>query len=336
MRSLRQRLLCALGMAAVAAATLGVSPTPSMAADPFYKGKTIKVVIRSSAGGGYDWYGRLLARHMPKYIPGKPRTVVINMPGAGGIVATNYIAQRAKRDGTEILVPPRAYALSQRLGTKGAKFDTRTLPTLGSAAREAWVWVVGKNVPIDNLEAMKKSASPVKLSVTGPGSDSYQKAILLASFGYPVKVITGYSGTSEKVLAVARGEVEGTNGSYGSLRTAIRDEGFKIIAKLGNDPDLKDIADVREFLPPKGKSLANLMAAPLLAGRPFVTAPGVPKDRVEILRTAFKKALSDPQLLAEAKRAKKNIGWTGSAELDKMYDAILKAPDDVIAMFKAK
>jgi tripartite-type tricarboxylate transporter receptor subunit TctC len=314
--------------------TYSLAFEPALAQNSFYKGKTIKIVVRSDPGGGYDVYGRLVSRHISKYIPGNPRTIVINMPGAGGIVAANYMANRARRDGTEIAILSRELAISQRLQQIGVNYDVRTLIPIGSAAGETRVFTLRSDLPIKTLGDLKKFPKTVKFSATGPGAGSFQFVKLLEFDGFPVKVITGYSGTPERILAVLRGDVEGTVGTYGSLRNSIDEGQLKAIARLGVAVPVLDLSDARNFLSPEARGLASLMAAPLVAGRPFFTPPGVPPDRVKILREAFQKAMKDPELLAEAKRGRRDISPATAEEMERVYLSILGAPESVVARFK--
>ena len=312
-----------------------ITTAPAIADDGFYKGKNLKMIVRSGAGGGYDYYGRLIARHMVKYIPGKPNMIVVNLPGAGGIVAANYMMNRAKKGGIEFAILSREIAISQRTQETGVQYDVRKLNAIGSAAASTSVMVMAKNHPVKTLANLKSYKKTVKFAATGPGSGSYQRAILLRNDGYPVKPITGYVSTPERFLAVVRGDVDGTSNSYESTKTAIKEMGLVPIAYLGvARPELKGIPDLRSVLSPRGKQFASLMAAPLAAGRPFFTTPGVPKARVAMLRAAFKAALKDSGLLAEAKKAKRSISWTDPKEMNDINAGILGASDDVVAMFK--
>jgi tripartite-type tricarboxylate transporter receptor subunit TctC len=316
-------------------ACTGLSGAPVMADDGFYKGKRLKMIVRSGAGGGYDYYGRLVARHMTKYLPGKPSMIVINMPGAGGIVAANYMMNRAKKGGSEFAILSREIAISQRTRETGVKYDVRKLIAIGSAAASTSVMVIAKDHPVKTLEQLKAYKGVVKFAATGPGSGSYQRAILLKNDGYPVVPITGYTSTPERFLSVVRGDTQGTSNSYESTKTAIKEMGLVPIAFLGVKRDeLKGIPDLREVLSPSGRQFASLMAAPLAAGRPFFTTPGVPKARVEIIRAAFKAALKDPDLLKEATKAKRSVDWTDPKQMDEINAGILAATDEVVAMFK--
>jgi tripartite-type tricarboxylate transporter receptor subunit TctC len=326
--------LSTIGALLTGAVTWGIC-APALAADDFYKGKTIKVLVRSGAGGGYDLYARMIARHMPNHIPGKPNTIVINMPGAGGIVAANYMMNRAKKGGIELGILSREVAVSQRTKETGVRYDVRKLNSIGSAAASTSVIVMSKNHPVKTLAQLKAHKEIVRFAATGPGSGSYQRAMLLKTDGYPVMPISGYVSTPERFLAVARGDTHGTSNSYESTRAAIKEQGFVPIAYLGvKRAELKGVPDLRSVLSDDGKAFAALLAAPLVAGRPFFTTPGVPKERLALLRAAFKSALEDPALLAEAKKAKRSIGYSSPTEMDAIYEGILNSSDKVIALFK--
>ncbi len=325
-----------LGSGIAAALVVSAIDTAPATAEGFYKGKRIKVIIRSSAGGGYDYYARLVAKYMPRHIPGKPTAIAVNMPGASGVVATNYMMNRAKRDGTEIAAVSREQATQQRAGGKGIKYDIRKMPTIGSIASTTAVMILHKDHPANSLKELRAVKTTTKFGAQGKGGGAFQRPMLLKMDGYKIQIITGYTGTEERVLAMIRGDIGGGSGSYDSLASYIKDNNFKIIAYLGNKlPELKGVPNIDEGLTLKRTlQLSALLQAPLAAGRPFITTPGVPADRVKILRTAFKKALSDPGLVADAKRAKRKISWTDPNVMTKLYSEILDTPDDVIATFK--
>jgi tripartite-type tricarboxylate transporter receptor subunit TctC len=329
--------VCVLALSSLAVAAGGLmTASPEASAESFYKGKTVKVIIRSSPGGGNDFYGRLMARHMPRHIPGKPRSIPINMKGAGGIVAANYLHNRAKRNGTEIAILSRAIAVVQRTKTKGVKYDVNNLIPLGSTASNTAVFLVSKKSPINSLKDIKRGGRVIKVGTTGPGGGAYQRSMVLKLDGFPMRIITGYGSNGEKVLSVARGEVEMTAGSYETMRRSIKEEGFKIIGKLGaKHPDIDpNTPDLRDVVSPARRKLASLLVAPLEAGRPFYTTPKVPADRVKILRAAFAAALKDPKLLAEAKRARKTIAPASPTQMRDTNKDILGASDEIMAQFK--
>ena len=299
----------------------------------FYKGKTITVVVRSSPGGGYDTYGRLIANHIGKHIPGNPDVIVQNMPGAGGIVAANYLNSQASQDGTVIAIFDRGAAFTQRIGKEGVAYDVSKWNLLGSATGEAYAYVAAKDAPFNNLKELKALSNNQKFSATGPGSDSYTYTELLQNAGMPVKLISGYVGTQEKLLAIIRGEVQGTAGSFGSIAEQAESEGLKIIGLLGSVPARPELQQLADFMPDSQMPTMAVAVAPLSAGRPFATTPNVPADRVKILQDAFSAALSDPELLAEAKKAGRPIDYMGPGDLAKLYGDILAASDAVIKKF---
>jgi tripartite-type tricarboxylate transporter receptor subunit TctC len=299
----------------------------------FYKGKTITIIVRSGPGGGYDQYGRLIANHISKHIPGNPKVIVQNMPGAGGIVAANYLDSQAPRDGTVIAIVDRGVAFTQRVGKEGVSYDVSKWNLLGSATGEAYAYVASKDAPFNSLSELKSLKDEQKFSATGPGSDSYTYTELLQNAGMPVRLISGYVGTQEKLLAVIRGEVQGTAGSFGSIAEQAQSEGLKVIGLLGKVPGQEQLEQLSTFIPDNQKALLAVAVAPLAAGRPFAVSPGVPADRVKILQEAFRKALEDPELFAEAAKGDRPIDFMPPDELTALYAEILAAPDDVIAKF---
>ncbi len=326
----------ALGSLLAGVAAWGIADTQAVNAQGFYKGKTIKMIVRSAPGGGYDFYGRLIARHMPKHIPGNPKMVVINMPGAGGIVAANYLANRAKKNGTEIAILTRELALAQRTKAVGVKYDLSKLSAIGSAASSTFLVVMAKNQPIRTFKQLKASKKTILFATTGPGSGSYQYPALLKQDGFNVKIISGFSGGQNRFLAIERGDVQGTANSYESTSKAIKELGLIPILYNGAPlAALKGVPHISTELTADGKALAALLGAPLAAGRPFFTTSGVPADRLKTLRAAFKAALHDKDLLREAKRAKRNVAWTAPELMQKINAEILGASDKVVALYKS-
>jgi tripartite-type tricarboxylate transporter receptor subunit TctC len=325
-----------LGSFAAGLIALGIS-VPVLAQDaPYYEGKTINVVIRSTPGGGYDFYGRLIARHLGKHIPGNPEVIPVNRPGAGGLVAANYMYEQAPNDGTEILIASRELALSERLGYDGVRYKTAELIPIGNIARTTRVIYARPETDLTSLDDLVNDDTTFKWGTTGPGSGDFQLARILTNAGLPIETVTGYAGSQGYTMGVIRGEVDGASGSYSSAKTVIEDEGLTIIAKLGNHPDLVDVQDVRDLLEGDSRVLANILATPLLAGRPFFTAPGTPDEPVQILREAFSQAANDPELISEAERAERGVGYTAPEEMADLYQEILNAPDSVISQLESE
>ena len=312
-----------------------VSTSVTMA-NGFYQGKTIKMIVRSAPGGGYDFYARIIARHLSKHLAGNPKVIVMNMPGAGGVVAANYMMSRAKQDGTEIAALSREAQIAQRSGDVGVKYDLTKLNPLGSAASATFLVAIAKNHPVKTYKQLKESKSTVLFSASGPGAGSYTYAALLRQDGFPVKIISGFQGGASRFLAIERGNVHATANSYESTAKAIKELGLVPILWTGaKRKELAGVPHISEQLSTKGKQFAALMGAPLAAGRPFYTTPNVPADRLKALRAAFKATIMDPALQSEAKRAKRNVKWTSAEEVDRVNREVLGASDDVIAMYKA-
>lgn len=331
----RSKPILSAAVYAVALAGTPMSGACAAQAEPTWKGKTFKVIIRTGPGGGFDFYGRLLSRHMTKYLPDTPNSIAINMAGAGGTVAANYLMNRAKKDGTEIAILARDLAIAQRTGGKGIRFDVTRMISIGSAASSTWTWVIRDDHPVKSLSQLKSYKGVVKFGATGMGSSTYLKTKFLVLAGFPVTMITGYDGTQEKILAIARGEVDATSGAYESLRSAIRGEKLTVLGRMGNHPDLQQVERARNVMTGEARALAAFMAAPLIAGRPFLAPPGVNKGKVKALRVAFKNALEDSQLVTEAKKAKRSIDYTSGEEMEEIYKDIIGASDKVVAQFKA-
>ena len=329
------RTLCAV--TAIAAVTGAAwSTAPAFAAEPSWKGKVLKVIIRSSPGGGYDYYGRLMARYMPKYLPGKPTGRPVNMSGAGGIVAANYIYGRGAKDGSEIAVLSRGLAIAQVSKKKNVKYDVSKLTSIGSTTGATWVWVISGKHQIKSLTDLKKwKGPPIKFSASGRGATSYSYVKMLETDGYPVKVITGYDGNEEKSIALARGDVEATSGSYESLRRFIIEQKLTILGRMGNHPETLKSQQASDIASADGKAMIAFASAGDRAGRPFFAPPGLSPAITKALRTAFEKAMKDPDFIAETKKAKRGLSYVSGEEMEKLYAGVLGASPQVIAAFSA-
>lgn len=312
----------------------GLGTAPAVAAESFFKDKNIKVTIRSKSSGNYNYYGRLISRHIGKHIPGNPNLIVANLPGGGGIVAANYLARRAKRDGTEFAILSSSIAIAQRLGYKGIQYDVRKLIPLGNPADEVFVLVTKQSFPISNLAELKKSKKEVRFSATGLGSGASQMMAAMKADGFPIKIIFGYEGTSEKLLALVRDEVDATGSGLDSMGNAkgVTQNKFKVIGHIGelDDPIMARSQDMVSAMSAKMRPLMELMAAPQVAARPFFLPPAVPADRVALLRGAFKKAMEDPALVAEVKKAGMPLRFVGPEKMEQLYASALKVPDDIV------
>jgi tripartite-type tricarboxylate transporter receptor subunit TctC len=318
---------------------------PVLAADPvadFYKGKQIRFVIRTPPGGDYDAYTRLFARFMGKHIPGNPTLVPTNMTGGGGIIAANYMADVAPKDGTVIGIVGQGLPLDQALGlSKQLKADFKTFPWIGNIVYSNQLLGVWHTSPVKTLEEAKNRE--ILIGTTGAGSASTQfPAFYNNVLGTKFKMVTGYTGGQAIDLAMERGEVHGRGTNPYSGYMASKPDWLpsgKLIpliqAGLKKEPALPDVPlIVDQAANPADKPLLEMMARTSDIGRPLATTPGVPADRVAALRDAFQRTIADKEMLEEAKRQHMVIRPMTGEELAALINSILDAPADVKARMK--
>lgn len=304
-------------------------------AKPFYEGKTIKLIVATRPGGGYDFYGRLMAKFMEKYLPGS--TIIIkNVPGAGHIIGTNE-TYHAKPNGLTFGAFNRALPLAQVAGLKGIKFDLSKMSWLGSPSVEEYSFIVSTKTPWRSLEDVMK-ADEVVLSSAGIGSISHVTPML---FSYMVglknfKLVTGYGG-GEAELAMMRGEIQGQFGSWGSLR-AFAEQGHAVPVMFITRKPVKGYENVpllqNVVTEEKHKPVVELMLAINVLGRPFAGPPGIPQDRLKVLQDAFAKACRDPELLKIAKKVEKPIEYISGDEALSLVRSIMNLPPEVLKAVK--
>src|SRR5688572_31795880 len=199
-----------------------VAPRVGEAQTSPYEGKTITIVVGFKAGGGYDRTARILARHLPKYLPGKPNVIVQNMPGANSIIAANHVYNVAKPDGLTLGTFNRNLVLAQLTNVSGVKFDQTKFAWVGSAASESTVLAIRSDLLYKNFDDLKKSGKTLVIGATGPGANTYDFPLLLKELlGVDLKIVSGYSGSADIMLAIERKEVDARAGSYSSLRPFI-------------------------------------------------------------------------------------------------------------------
>ena len=316
-----------------------------IAAEPanFYQGKTVRIVVGLAAGGGYDLYARTLARHLGKHIPGNPAVVVENMTGAGSIIAANYLYKIAKPDGLTIGHYLGGIALQQLLAKPGIEFDALKFRYIGVPAQDSFIIGVHKSTGITDVNSWIASKQMVKFGGIGPGagSDDIPK-ILAATINLPAQVITGYKGTAETRLAFNNGEVQATSNAWESTKSTWRNEldsgTLKVVlqATLKSHPELKQIPVAFDLA--KTDEAKTLLATVLRANsptvRPFMAPPATPNDRLQILRKAFMETWRDPELMAEAKKARLDIEPADGAELEQNIKEMFKLDPAQIAKLK--
>ncbi|MDH3240057.1 MAG: tripartite tricarboxylate transporter substrate-binding protein [Alphaproteobacteria bacterium] len=336
---MRKHSLIVLALALAAAGIAAPQAAKADAVADFYKGKQVKMVIRSTTGGGYDLYARMLMRHMTRYIPGKPRAVNINMPGGGGIKAANYVAQVAPRDGTVLTIVSQGLPMYQglKLGSK-LKADMKAFNWIGNLSISNQILVVWHTSTIKTLEDAKKRK--INVGTTGAGSISTQlPAVYNNILGTKFNIIFGYFSGGEINFAMERGEVEGrgTN-TWASWKSAtprlvkeklirpLIQTGLKKEADLPDVPLLKDLATN-----PEDKAVLEYVSKAIAVGRPIAVAQGVPMDRVTALRAAFDATLVDPKFKDEAEKQRAEIAPMSGVEMQKLVTDLVDAPEDLRA-----
>jgi tripartite-type tricarboxylate transporter receptor subunit TctC len=319
--------------AAGAAALASLSVAPAFAQADFYKGKNIDVYIGTTVGGGYDAYGRLLARHLSKHIPGNPSVTPKNMEGAGGLRLANWIYNVAPKDGTAIGTYGRGIPFDPILGGKAAQFDATKFNWVGSMNDEVSVCAAWKDAGVTKFEEL----STKELIVGGTGStadsDLFPK-VINGVLGTKMRVISGYPGGNDITLAMQRGEVKGRCGwSWSSVKSGhsdwLKDKTLHILVQLSLEkhPDLPDVPLIMDFAKTEEqKQILRLVFARQVMGRPFTAPPGVPADRVAILRKAFMDTMKDPEFMAEAEKGQIEITPVSGEAIQKLVADVYATP----------
>jgi tripartite-type tricarboxylate transporter receptor subunit TctC len=320
---------------------------PAQSAKPFYEGKTIQIVISSGIGATTDITARLLTRYLGKYILGNPNIIAQNMPGGGGLVAANYVYNVSKPDGLTILAVSRANYMEQMIGRPEVKADFRKLSWLGSFNRTPMMVACRTDTPFRNIEAIKASKTPPRFGQSGTGSISYIFGRLVESiFDVKFKNVTGFQGARETDMGMERGEVDCRASSDLTVIRApwnrwVKEKYVTFILQQGPEKSdlIPPVPTVYELAPPEAKSNVDLMGVMLAFtefDRPFAAPPAVPKDRLEILRSAFLKMLKDREFVAEAKNL---LDWDGNShmtgeQLQNKIETTMNQPPDVIKRIK--
>src|SRR5215468_2900954 len=314
------------------------APLP-VQADPvadFYRGKTINLVVGTSAGNDYDFRGRLIARHMGRHIPGEPIIAPQNMPGAGGIKAANYMASIAPKDGTAVHMIMTNMMATQAMHLPGVEFDTRQFRWIGNTTSTPNVINSWHTSGITNIEEVKTK----ELVVGAPNRTAgvIYPTLLNKLAGMKFKIVTGYPGGNEVNIAMERGEVLGRgSNSWASWKSTkpdwLAEKKIIILAQVGltRDPELKDVPLLLELAGnERDRKLMTFVSAETAISRALVTTPGVPAERVTALRRAFDATVKDPQFLAEADKAKMDIQPMTGEDAQVIADGISNTPPEVV------
>ncbi|MEW6453657.1 MAG: hypothetical protein AB1490_23640 [Pseudomonadota bacterium] len=324
----------------VLAALLGTNQAQAQGVADFYRGRTIQMVVGFSSGSGYDIYARLLARFMPKYIPGNPTIISQNMPGAGSLRAAQYVSQVAPKDGSVIGTMSRSLPVEPLIGD--GKFDGRAFTWIGNIANNNSLCATWHTTAVKTWSDML--TTPFVLGGEGPGSDLDNFALVLKNmFGAKVKLVSGYPGGSEVNLAVERRELDGRCGwSWDSIKSTkpdwLRDKKLNLLAVFA----LEKASDVPPEVPlildkarnDEERKILRVHLAAQAFGRPFFAAPGIPEDRKKALRDAFDATMKDADFIAETAKVRMEVSPTTGHEIERILNEIYASPPEVIEKAK--
>jgi tripartite-type tricarboxylate transporter receptor subunit TctC len=325
-----------------------VSPVNLLAQAPFYQDKTLKIVAGYGAGSVDDAWTRLIGRYLGKYIPGNPNIIVQNMPGAGAMIAANYVYKVAKPDGLTLGGIRGGLYFDQLVGRKEVQFDWPKFTWLGTPTQVEQIIYIRADTPYKTIDDVRKATVPPKCGATGTASTGYYVGNLLdETLGAKFNTLTGYKDGPEVDLAVERGEIQCRGISLETLfgREPLlgwSKNGFvRVLVQTGKkrDPKLPDVPTIWELMnehktADTGKRLATIILSVGAFGRPYVSSPGLPPERAKVLQGAFRKTLTDPDFQAQAKERRLEIDPVGGEELEALAREVMAQPAEVVDRMK--
>jgi len=330
---------------ATVAAVVTLAVSAARAEEPFsYQGKTVSLFVASTPGGGYDFYARLLARHLGKHLPGNPTVVVKNMPGAGGVLLANYLQTRAARDGTEFGALEHGTAFTSLLSGTRAEFDPTRLGWLGSMEQFTPIVAVWHTTPIHTADDLLTRPMNVGTSGAGSTTSGYPNA-LNGILGTKMKVIGGYPGSAEINLAIERGELDGVaSWCWTCAKTQkphwIAENKLRVVMQLAPNPDpelkQKGISTVFECAKTdEQRRMLTIVFGSVVMSRPFVAPPELPPVRLAMLRAGFEQAVKDPELIADAEGKGFVVEFVAPEVLERLITSAYATDPELIAKVRA-
>ena len=315
----------------------------AFAQESFFKGKTMRIIVGGPPGGGFDTYARMIARVMPKHIPGAPTILVDNMPGAGMMIAANHVYKVAKPDGLTIGHFTGSQTISQVLNQPGVEFDMRKFYYLGAPTADHFSCAFTKASGITSADAWLKLKRPAKMGAVGPGNlTDNTLRVLSTSTNFPIQLISGYKGTAPVRIAMEAGEVDGSCWGWDSIKSTWAraiDSGEGIVVLQVDPkahPDLPKVPLAINF--GKNEAAKQMIDVVIHGGnifeRTFLLPPGVPKDRAQLLKQAFANTMKDADFLADAGKARLGVAPIPGEELERRVNAFFKLPDDLKGKMK--
>ena len=335
-------LLCLLGC------SLFVGDQARAQVEPFYKGKTLRVIVAFTPGGAYDTWARMITKHLDKYIPGSPTLVVQNMPGGGSIAAANYLTSVAKPDGLTIGLISSALYFDQLIGRKEVNFDWSKFTWIGTPERTSEMLYIRSDSPFKTIDDLRKASDAPKCGSVGIGStDYYFPKLLEDALGVKFNVVLGYQGAADIDLAVEKGEMHCRAGTLSSFfgrepgRTWTKTGFVRLLVQGGKKRDGRspDVPTIYELMdkyqtPETIRRLAVVLLSPGDFGRPVIAPPGMSPERTKVLRDAFARTMSDPELLAEVKKREWEANGLPAEELETLAKEVVVQPPEVVERMK--
>ncbi len=315
-----------------------------LAQDSFYRGKTVRIIVGGSAGGGYDTYTRAIARHLGKHVPGNPTVVVENMTGAGTLISANHVYNVAKPDGLTIGHFIGGLMLQHVLGKPGIEFDGRKFEHLGVPAQDTTTVGITKVSGVTSIDNWLAAKTTLKFGGVGPGAATDDVAkIVRATIGVPMQLVSGYKGTADIKLAVNSGELNGLVNSWESFKSGwikeIESGAVMVVLQMlptGRHPDLPKVPSILDYV--KNEEGRKIVQTGVFdygsIARPYVLPPGTPKDRVAILRKGLADTYKDPEFLADAKKARLDMAPLSGEELERIVERTYNLDKTLVAKLK--
>ncbi len=339
----RQNRLAWLGWAVVMLAWASVTRAEPARDEAFYRGRTLRLLVGFSPGGGFDATARVLVRHLGRYIPGQPAIVVEHMPGAGSLIAANHLYHAARPDGLTVGQFAGGVLLGQVLGHPGVEFDARRFAYVGAIAREFVACALDRRSGITSLDAWAATRTPVKLGAQAPGAASHDAPrILRAALGLPIQVVAGYRGTAEIRLAVEAGEVAGACFNLGSMRAiwgeALETGRVRVVLQVGPGarPDLPGVPSALDGARGEdGRRLLETLQGMGAVSRALSLPPGTPPERIRLLRWALQRTVRDPAFLADAERSRLEVDPVPGEEIERVVDDLFRMDPAIAARLRA-
>ena len=331
-----------IAVACLLAAGVCFSLAPASAQDNFYAGKTIRIIVGTGSGGGYDGAARLTARYLGKYIPGNPAFIVENMPGASGIKATNYLYAAAPKDGTVIATVNNSMPVYEAIGQEGVRFKADELNWVGSLLQTATTVALWHTAGVKTIEEAKHKE--VIMGATGAaGTKAAYPALLNNTIGTKFKIVTGYEGGNTLRLAMERGEVQGDGSArWSSWKSTkpdwVKDHKIVAVVQIGlkKDDDLPNTPLLTELAQnDEQRKMFEFISQPIAMQQPFVAPPRVPADRLILLRRGFDAMTKDPEFRKEVEQLDLDLDPVSGEEVQKIVRAIVATPADIVQKVQA-